>query len=494
MSTIASPADLNLRPPPDPELAAIADYVTRPADFSAEAYDTARLCLLDSLGCALLALEFPAARRHLGPIVPGTVVPRGARVPGTAYELDPVKAAFDIGCLIRWLDYNDTWLAAEWGHPSDNLGAILAVADLLGRGGTALTMRDVLTAMIQAHEIQGVLALANSFNRVGLDHVVLVKVASTAVATRLLGGTRDQVIDALSQAWVDGQSLRAYRHAPNTGPRKSWAAGDATSRAVRLALMTLAGEPGLPSVLSAPRWGFCDVLTHGKPIVLAQPLGSYVMEHVLFKVAYPAEFHAQTAAEAAIRLYPHVQGRLHQVERVVLTTQESAIRIINKTGPLHNPADRDHSLQYIAAVGLIFGELTADSYEDRVAADPRIDRLREKMVVVEDTRYSREYLDSDKRSIANAVQVFFTDGTATQRIEIEYPLGHRRRRAEALPMLLQKARANLATQLAADRVEEIVGLCLDRPRLEAMAVPAFMELFLVPTLGVGTHVRPLCGP
>jgi 2-methylcitrate dehydratase len=473
--TVHASSDMNLRPPPDRELLALADYVTAHPAFSDEAYDTARLCLLDSLGCALLALQYPACRRHLGPIVAGTVVPNGARVPGTGDQLDPVKAAFDIGCMVRWLDFNDTWLAAEWGHPSDNLGATLAVTDYLCRGGAALTVRDVLTAMIEAHEIQGVLALSNSFNRVGLDHVVLVKVASTAVATRLLGGNRDQIIDALSQAWVDGQSLRTYRHAPNAGPRKSWAAGDAASRAVRLALITLKGEPGLPSVLSVPRWGFVDVLMHGKPLVLAQPLGSYVMENVLFKVAAPAEFHAQTAAEAALGLHSQVHARLDEVERVVLTTQESAIRIINKTGPLHNPADRDHSLQYIVAVSLICGELTADHYEDRIAADPRIDRLREKMVVVEEPRYSREYLEPDKRSIANAVQVFFKDGTKTERVAIEYPLGHRRRRAEALPLLLQKARSNLGTLLPAQRAEEIVALCRDRPRLEAMPVPQFVD-------------------
>jgi 2-methylcitrate dehydratase len=473
-----SQSDENLRPPPDRELATIADYVMAAPSFSPLAYDTARLCLLDSLGCALLALQYPACRHHLGPIVPGTVVPHGARVPGTDYVLDPIKAAFDIGCLVRWLDFNDTWLAAEWGHPSDNLGAVLAVTDYLGRGGKSVTMRDVLTAMIQAHEIQGVLALANSFNRVGLDHVVLVKVASTAVAARLFGGTRDQVIDALSQAFVDSQSLRTYRHAPNAGQRKSWAAGDATSRAVRLALLAMGGEPGLPSVLSVPRWGFCDVLMHGKPLVLAQELGCYVMENVLFKVAFPAEFHAQTAVEAAIRLHPQVMGRLEAITRVELTTQQSAVRIISKTGPLYNPADRDHCLQYITAVGLIYGELTANHYGDRIAADPRIDALREKMVVVEDPRYTREYLEPDKRSIANAVQVFFKDGTSTERVEVEYPLGHRRRRHEAQPLLLEKARNNLGTHLPPERVEEVIALCMDRPRLEATAVPAFLELLV----------------
>jgi 2-methylcitrate dehydratase len=484
----ASQADANFRPPPDPELVAIADYAAGPPPFSDEAWTTARYCLLDSLGCAMFALEYPVCRRHLGPIVPGTAVPNGARVPGTAFQLDPVNAAFNIGCLVRWLDYNDTWLAAEWGHPSDNLGAILAVADYRGRSrATRPTMRDVLSAMIQAHEIQGVLALNNSFNRVGLDHVVLVKVASTAVATRLLGGSRDQVVDALSQAFVDGQSLRTYRHAPNAGPRKSWAAGDATSRAVRLALLTVGGEPGLPSVLSAPRWGFCDVLLHGQRLALSQPFGCYVMENVLFKVSYPAEFHAQTAAEAAIRLHPQVACRLDEIDRVELTTQESAVRIISKTGPLHNPADRDHCLQYIAAVGLIFGELTADHYEDSVAADPRIDRLRAKMVVKEDPRYSREYLEPDKRSIANAVQVFFKDGSATERVEVEYPIGHRRRRAEGLPLLVEKARHNLRTQLTAERVEELIALCTDPSRLDAMPVPAFMNLL------VGEAQPPLAG-
>lgn len=484
MSAHATHADANLRPAPDAELVAIADYVCDAAPTSNEAYDTARYCLMDSLGCALLALQYPACVRHLGPIVPGTVVPDGVPVPGTSFRLDPVKAAFDIGCTIRWLDYNDTWLAAEWGHPSDNLGAILAVGDWLSRkreaeGAAPLRVRDVLTAMIQAHEIQGVLALRNSFNRVGLDHVVLVKVASAAVAARLLGGTRDQVVAALSQAWVDGQSLRTYRHAPNAGPRKSWAAGDATSRAVRLALVTLQGEPGLPSVLSVPTWGFYDVLFRGKRFEVARPYGSYVMEHILFKIAYPAEFHAQTAAEAALRLHAQVKDRLDQVERVVLTTQESAIRIISKTGPLYNPADRDHCLQYIVAACLIHGELTADSYEDRVAADPRLDALRARMEVVEDPRYTREYMEPDKRSIANAVQVFFKDRTATAKVEVEYPVGHRRRRAEGLPLLVRKFTDNAATRLPPDRVQDLRELFQDRTRLEALSVPRFMERWTV---------------
>lgn len=473
-------ADSNIRPQPDGELVEIARYVVEYDIQSNEAFDTARYCLMDSLGCAMLALQYPACRRHLGPIVPGTIVPYGARVPGTRFELDPVKAAFDIGCLIRWLDYNDTWLAAEWGHPSDNLGAILAVTDHLSRknqaeGRPPLTVRDVLTAAIKAHEIQGILALQNSFNRVGLDHVVLVKVASTAVATWLLGGTREQIVEALSQAWVDGQSLRTYRHAPNAGPRKSWAAGDATSRAVRLALITLAGEPGLPSALTAPRWGFYDVLFKGQRFQFPRGYGSYVMENVLFKIAYPAEFHAQTAVECAVQLHPLVRDRLDQIERIELTTQESAIRIISKTGPLHNPADRDHCLQYIVAVALLHGRLTADHYEDAVAADPRVDALRAKMTVQEDPRYTREYLELDKRSIANAVQVFFTDGTATPRIEVEYPLGHRRRRDEGIPLLIQKFRTNMATRFSPAQVEALTELFLDLPRLERRTVPELME-------------------
>jgi 2-methylcitrate dehydratase len=480
---MSSFSDSNVRPNRDPELTAIADYVMGTCTAGDEALDTARYCLMDSLGCAFLALQYPACLRHLGPIVQGTVVPHGARVPGTPYELDPIKAAFDIGTTIRWLDFNDTWLAAEWGHPSDNLGAILAVADYrsrsaVARGAAPFTVRDILLAAIKAHEIQGVLALENSFNRVGLDHVVLVKVASTAVAAHLLGGTREQICDALSQAWVDGQSLRTYRHAPNVGPRKSWAAGDATSRAVRLALMTLEGEPGLATPLSAPKWGFSDVLFHGQKLRLPRPFGSYVMENILFKVAFPAEFHGQTAAECAIQLHPQVKRRLDEIQRIVLTTQESAIRIISKSGPLHNPADRDHCLQYIVAVGLVYGALTADHYEDRIAADPRLDQLRAKMEVVEDPRYSREYLEPDKRSIANAVQVFFKDGSSTAKVEIEYPLGHRRRRAEGIPLLVKKFRQNLAARFSGARADAIADLLLDRAQLEGTPVPTFMDMMV----------------
>jgi len=489
--------EMNERPAPDQVLVDIARYVCDGDITSVEAYDTARNCLIDTLGCGLLALRFPECTKHLGSIVPGTTVRHGARVPGTSHELDPVKAAWDIGAMIRWLDYNDTWLAAEWGHPSDNLGGILAVADYLSRcrvseGKAPLLIRDVLTAMIKAHEIQGVLALENSFNRVGLDHVVLVKVASVAVVTHLLGGTEAQVIDALSQAFVDGQSLRTYRHSPNAGSRKSWAAGDATSRAVRLAMMTMAGEMGIPGVLTAPQWGFYDVLFSKtnkdqqlKPeaqrcFSLPQPYGSYVMENVLFKISFPAEFHAQTACEAAVRLHPQVQGRLQDISRIVIHTHESAIRIISKVGPLANPADRDHCLQYMVAVPLAFGDLVAEHYEDSFhAAHPLIDTLREKMDIHEDARYSREYLEADKRSIANAIEVFFTDGSSTGKVAVEYPIGHRRRRAEGIPVLEQKFLSNLRTRFTEHRCQKIMGLCLDKASLEALPVNEFMELLTI---------------
>jgi 2-methylcitrate dehydratase len=475
--------EANLRPAPDRELVAIADYIVDHRIADDEAFDTARYCLMDSLGCAFLALKYPECVRHLGPTVPGTVVPNGVRVPGTAFEVDPIKGAFDIGTLVRWLDFNDTWLAAEWGHPSDNLGAILACADFvsrqrLARGEPALTMRDVLVHAIKAHEIQGVLALENSFNRVGLDHVILVKVASTAVATHLLGGDRAQIVDALSQAFVDGQSLRTYRHSPNAGPRKSWAAGDATSRAVRLALITLSGETGYPSALTAKTWGFYDVLFKGKPFRFQRPYGSYVMANVLFKISFPAEFHAQTAVECAVALHPRIAGRLDDIARIVLTTHESAIRIISKSGPLYNYADRDHCLQYMVAIGLIHGTLAADHYLDGAAADPRIDRLRQTMEVVEEPRYSRDYLDPDKRSIANAVQIFFRDGSSTERIEVEYPIGHRRRRSQGIPLLIEKFRTSLATRMPPGSVQRFVDLCLDRQRLEATPVSDFMAMLV----------------
>jgi len=477
-----SSTDQNTRPQPDREMVDIADYVTDYVIDSGEAFETARFALMDSIGCALLALRYPECTKLIGPVLPDTSVPLGSRVPGTAFELDPIKAAFDIGTLIRWLDFNDAWLADEWSHPSDNLGGILAVADYVSRRHTAegkagLTMRDVLTAMIKAYEIQGVLALENSFNRAGLDHVVLVKVATTALTTALLGGGRKEIIDALSQAWVDGQSLRTYRHAPNTGSRKSWAAGDAAGRGVMLALLTMKGEMGYPSALTARTWGFYDVFFEGERFVFERPYGSYVMENILFKVSFPAEFHAQTAIECALRLHARVKGRLGDIKKIVITTQESAIRIISKTGPLYNPADRDHCLQYIVAAVLVHGELTADSYTDEAAADPRIDALREKMIVVEDLRYSREYHEPGKRSIANSLQVFFRDKTFTEKVEVQYPLGHPKRRGEGLPLLIAKFRRNISTSLPEERVQQLVDIFLDRQRLEAMPVQDFMELF-----------------
>ena len=482
----------NVRPAPDQLLVAIADYALGTVITSDEAYDTARWCLADTLACGIMALAYPACTKLLGPVVPGTTILNGARVPGTGYELDPVQAAFDIGTIVRWLDFNDTWLAAEWGHPSDNLGAILATSDWLSRhqlAGVApaafrtplparrgaWTVKDVLTAMIKAHEIQGVLALENSFNRVGLDHVLLVRIASTAVTTAMLGGTREQVINAISHAWLDGSALRTYRHAPNTGSRKSWAAGDATSRAVRLALIAMTDEMGYPSVLTAKTWGFQAVSFKGNALQLARPLGSYVMEQVLFKISFPAEFHAQTAVECAMKLYPQVKGRLAEVERVELTTHESAIRIIDKAGPLHNPADRDHCLQYMTAIGLIFGQLTAVHYEDRVAADPRIDELRRKMTVVEDKSYTRDYLDPEKRSIANAVQIFFADGSKTEKIEVHFPIGHRRRRAEGIPVLKEKARAAFAGHYGKDRAAALMAVFSDQRKLEATPIHTFLD-------------------
>lgn len=474
----------NVRPEPDKVLVDIADYVWDYEIKSAEAFDTARCCLIDTLGCGLEALGYPACTKLLGPIVPGTIVPNGARVPGTRFQLDPVQAAFNIGAMIRWLDFNDTWLAAEWGHPSDNLGGILAVADYLSRNAVAggempLMMKDVLTAMIKAHEIQGVIALENSFNRVGLDHVVLVKVATTAVVTKMLNGTKEEVINALSNAWIDGQSLRTYRHAPNTGSRKSWAAGDATSRGVRLALMALKGEMGYPSALTASTWGFYDVLFKGNEFKFPRPYGSYVMEHVLFKISFPAEFHAQTAVECAMQLHPKVKDRLDQIGKIEITTHESAIRIIDKQGPLYNPADRDHCIQYMVAIGLIFGQLTSAHYEDNAASDPRIDALRDKMTCVEDPQYTKDYLAPEKRSIANAIQVFFKDGTKTEKVEVEYPIGHRRRRKEGIPLLVEKFRTNLARRFPAKQQEAILDVCLDQTKLELMPVNEFVDMFVI---------------
>lgn len=481
-TTTENLVDKNVRQAFDKELQAIADYVLNDDIESEEAYNTARLCLMDTLGCGMLALEFPACTKLLGPIVPGTTVENGAHVPGTNYVLDPVQAAFNIGAMIRWLDFNDTWLAAEWGHPSDNLGGILAVADYLTRqakanGQPGLTMKQVLTAMIKAHEIQGVIALENSFNRVGLDHVILVKVASTAVVAKLLGANREQMLNALSLAWVDGQSLRTYRHAPNAGSRKSWAAGDATSRAVRLAMIAMTGEMGYPSVLTAPTWGFYDVSFKGKSFSFQRDYGTYVMENVLFKISFPAEFHAQTAVECAVTLHEQIKDRLDDIDRVELTTHESAIRIISKQGELYNPADRDHCLQYMVAIGLIFGDLEAKHYEDDVAADSRIDALRNKMQVQEDERFSREYHEPDKRSIANAMQVFFKDGSHTDKVTVEYPIGHRRRREEGIPVLERKFKRNLEGQFDAGQVSAIIQACDDQQQLEAMSVSDFVDLF-----------------
>ena len=473
--------DINSRPDPDELIIQIADYVMDYEIQSDEAYETAKSCLIDTLGCGLLALSFPACTKLLGPVIVGTEVPYGVRVPGTSNLLDPVKGAFDIGCIIRWLDFNDTWLAAEWGHPSDNLGAILACADYVSQknieaGKEPLKVLDILEMMIKAHEIQGILALENSFNRVGLDHVVLVKVASTAVATKILGGNKEDVINALTHAWLDGQSLRTYRHAPNAGSRKSWAAGDATSRAVRLAMITLSGEMGYPSVLTAKTWGFEDVLFKGESLRIPQSFGSYVMENVLFKISFPAEFHAQTAVEAAVSIHPEIIDRLDEIDKIEITTHESAIRIISKVGELNNPADRDHCLQYMVAIGLLKGDLVAEDYEDEVAQNPRIDELRSKMVVTENKKYSEDYLDPEKRSIANKLRVLFKDGSSTQEIEVEYPIGHRRRRNEGIPVLEKKFLSNLKTVFDDDKSEQIYKEFLDFDKLTSMSVVDFQKL------------------
>lgn len=474
---------ININKNYDPELIAIVDYVMDYAIHSPDAYETARLCLMDTLGCGILALNFDACKKMLGPIVPGAELSNGAVVPGTAYRLDPVQAAFNIGAMIRWLDFNDTWLAAEWGHPSDNLGGILAVCDYISRQPimahkAPLTMHDVLTAMIKAHEIQGCLALENSFNRVGLDHVVLVKVATTAVVTALLGGDRDAILRALSQAWVDGQSLRTYRHAPNTGSRKSWAAGDATSRGVRLALITLSGEMGYPTALSAPKWGFYDVSFDEKPFKFQRPYGTYVMENILFKIAFPAEFHAQTAVECAVILHPEVIDRLADIETIHIHTHESAIRIINKEGPLHNPADRDHCIQYMVAIGLIFGNLTAEHYENNIASDARIDNLREKMHVTENKQFTADYLDPAKRSIANTIQIIYKDGSSSEAITIEYPIGHQRRRKEGIPLLEKKFARNLHTQFSLQQTQAIIDICNHSATFNKMPVNVFMDMWV----------------
>lgn len=465
-------------------LVKIADYALHKEIKDEEAFESARLVLMDSLGCGMLALRYPECVKHLGPIVPGTIVPNGSRVPGTHFELDPVQAAFNISCMIRWLDYSDTWLAAEWGHPSDNIGGILAVADHISRkrileGNGPIKMKQILEAIIKAHEIQGMLALENSLNRVGLDHVLFVKVASTAIVTTMLGGNKEEIINALSNAWLDNSSLRTYRHAPNTGSRKSWAAGDATSRAVRFAFMAINGEMGYKTALSAPRWGFKDVLFGGKELKLSQELDCHVINNILFKIAYPAEFHAQTALECALELHNQVEDRLEEIDTITISTHESALRIIDKTGPLLNPADRDHCIQYITAIGLLFGEMTSDHYEENIACDSRIDRLREKMVVVEDSKYTKDYLDPDKRSIANAIEISFKDGTKTGKVEQEYPIGHPRRRTEGLPLLLKKFETNLQTRFPAKRAKHIYELCQESKALESTNVIEFMEMLII---------------
>jgi 2-methylcitrate dehydratase len=477
----------NVRPKPDTVLVDIVDYVLNEKLESDLALETARNCLIDTLGCGLEALSYPACTKLMGPLVPGTIVPNGAKVPGTQFQLDPVQAAFNIGAMIRWLDFNDTWLAAEWGHPSDNLGGILATADWLSRtaitnGKKPLVMKDVLIAMIKAHEIQGCIALENSFNKVGLDHVLLVKLASTAVVGQLVGLTRDELINAVSLAFVDGHSLRTYRHAPNTGSRKSWAAGDATSRAVRLALIAKTGEMGYPSVLTAKTWGFYDVLFKGQPFKFQRPYGSYVMENVLFKISFPAEFHAQTAAEAAMTLHEQLIAsgkRIEDIAKITIRTHEAAIRIIDKKGPLDNPADRDHCIQYMIAVPLIFGRLTAADYEDAVAQDPRIDALRNKMECVEDPQFTKDYHDPDKRSIANALTVEFTDGSTFDEVVVEYPIGHKRRRAEGIPLLVEKFRTNLARRFPAKQQQAILDVSLDKAKLEAMPVNEYVDLYVI---------------
>lgn len=463
----------------DEVIEAIANYVDSYEIESEEALNTAALCLMDSLGCAILALEFPDCTKLLGPVVDGTIVPNGSRVPGTNFVLDPIKAAFDIGTMIRWLDYNDTWLAQEWGHPSDNLGGLLAVSDYLNRRESRLTVKDLLIAMTKAYEIQGGLALHNSFNRIGLDHVILVKIATAAVTTKLLGGNFNAIANAISNGWVDGGPLRAYRHAPNTGSRKSWAAGDQTSRGLSFAFMAIKGEMGYPQALTAKKWGFYDVLFNKNGFKLPKKLDSYVMENILFKIAFPAEFHGQTAAECAILLHPEVINRIEEIKEIKIETHESAIRIIDKKGPLNNSADRDHCLQYIVALGLLFGSIKAKDYESEVAADKRIDFLRQKMTVVEKEEFSCDYLDPEKRAIPNAITIFFQDGSSSERIEVLYPLGHRRRRAEALPLIFEKFQKNLLVRFNQEKVSEIIMLFKDKKRLNSLLVSELIDLFSV---------------
>ena len=472
--------ETNIRPDPDELIQKIADYVHDYNITSDEAISTAKYCLMDTIGCGLLALTFPECKSLLGPHIDGTEVPNGVRVLGTNFKLDPIKAAWDNGAIIRWLDFNDTWLAAEWGHPSDNLGGILSACDYISQNYPErnISVKDIIFSMIKAHEIQGVMALENSFNRVGLDHVLLVKIASVGVISVILGLTKDQTIDALSQAFVDGQSLRTYRHAPNAGPRKSWAAGDATSRAMQLVWLTKKGQIGYPSAISAPTWGFKDVLFNGKDLIINQEFESYVMENVLFKISFPAEFHAQTAVEAAVKLHHEIKNKFDEIDKIKIITHESAIRIISKEGKLNNPADRDHCLQYMTAIGLIKGDLVAEDYEDSVAKDPLVDNLREKMEIEEDLSFSKDYLDPSKRSIANSLQIFFKDGTCTDIEEVHYPIGHKNRRAEGIPILIKKFEKNLMTQFSEDRVKGIMSLFEDNEKLFNLPVREFVDLFV----------------
>ena len=472
--------ETNVRPDPDELIQKIADYVHDYNITSDEAISTAKYCLMDTIGCGLLALTFPECKSLLGPHIDATEVPNGVRVLGTNFKLDPIKAAWDNGAIIRWLDFNDTWLAAEWGHPSDNLGGILSACDYISQNFPErnISVRDIIFSMIKAHEIQGVMALENSFNRVGLDHVLLVKIASVGVISVILGLTKDQTIDALSQAFVDGQSLRTYRHAPNAGPRKSWAAGDATSRAMQLVWLTKKGQIGYPSAISAPTWGFKDVLFNGKDLIINQEFESYVMENVLFKISFPAEFHAQTAVEAAVKLHHEIKNKFDEIDKIKIITHESAIRIISKEGKLNNPADRDHCLQYMTAIGLIKGDLVAEDYEDSVAKDPLVDSLREKMEIEEDLSFSKDYLDPSKRSIANSLQIFFKDGTCTDIEEVHYPIGHKNRRAEGIPILIKKFEKNLMTQFSEDRVKGIMSLFEDNEKLFNLPVKEFVDLFV----------------
>ncbi len=460
----------------DPILEQIADYTLSSSSKSRAAYETAALCLADSLGCAILSLLYPQCTQLLGPVVPGTIVPNGCRIPGRSDILDPVTGAFTLGTMIRWLDFNDTWLAAEWGHPSDNIGGLFSLADFLSRQGKAVNIGDLLTAIIYAYEIQGGLAMQNSYNRIGLDHVALVNIATAAASTKLLGGDKNQVISAISNALIDTSSLRVYRHGSSTGSRKSWAAGDATSRGVKHALMAMQGEMGYPNCLTAPKWGLYDALFDSKPFTLEMPLGSYVIENILFKISYPAEFHAQTAIEAAIQLHPQVKNRLDSIIKIEILTQEPAIRIIDKRGPLSNPADRDHCLQYMVAIGLLFGELNADHYSDKVARDSRIDTLREKMHITENPAFTADYYDPNKRSIANCLTIHFEDA-ALDPVEIHYPLGHKNRRDESIPKLFDKLANNLTTRFTQEKTKEILALFQNQDALESTPLWQLSDLF-----------------